>query len=126
VTGEAGMLKLFTGLIRIPDVAFITWDRLPDRRVPEQPIAAVAPELAVEVISKGNTVKEMDRKLQEYFAAGAGAVWMVYPKNRTIVVYGQSGQPATLGESDTLHGDGPLAGFSLSISDLFAELDRQG
>src|SRR5215475_9717656 len=29
VTGEAGMMRLMAGLVRIPDVAFISWTRLP-------------------------------------------------------------------------------------------------
>src|SRR4051812_37008697 len=27
VSGEAGMMRLFPGLVRIPDVAFTSWDR---------------------------------------------------------------------------------------------------
>jgi Uma2 family endonuclease len=69
VTGEAGMMRLMTGLVRIPDVAFISWDRLPNRRVPTEPLPDVAPNLAVEVLSTSNTPREMVRKRQEYFAA---------------------------------------------------------
>jgi Uma2 family endonuclease len=32
VTGEQGMLRLSPGLVRIPDVAFASWDRFPERR----------------------------------------------------------------------------------------------
>jgi Putative restriction endonuclease len=37
VTDEAGMVRLASGLVRIPDVAFVSWDRLPNRRVPSDP-----------------------------------------------------------------------------------------
>ena len=80
VTGEAGMVWLASGLVRIPDVAFVSWDRLPNRRVPSDPIPAVAPDLAVEVLSAGNTPGEMARKRQEYFAAGVRLVWLVDPR----------------------------------------------
>src|ERR1700675_2673491 len=61
VTGEAGMMRLMAGLVRIPDVAFISWGRLPNRRVPTEPIPDLAPDLAVEVLSVGNTPGEMAR-----------------------------------------------------------------
>jgi len=32
VAGEAGAMRLFGGLIRIPDVSFTSWDRIPDSR----------------------------------------------------------------------------------------------
>jgi hypothetical protein len=34
VTAPDGMMRLAAGLVRIPDVAFIAWDRFPNRRVP--------------------------------------------------------------------------------------------
>src|SRR4051794_41546591 len=38
VSGEAGMMRLMAGLVRVPDVAFVCWDRLPGRRIPAEPI----------------------------------------------------------------------------------------
>ena len=48
VTGEAGMMRLMAGLVRIPDVAFISWTRLPHQCVPTEPVPDLAPDLAVE------------------------------------------------------------------------------
>jgi Uma2 family endonuclease len=45
VIGEAGMVRLASGLVRMPDVAFVSWDRLPNRRIPSDPIPALAPDL---------------------------------------------------------------------------------
>src|SRR5207249_3965907 len=69
VTGAEGMVWLSPGLVRIPDVAYISWDRIPGRKVPAEPIPHLAPDMAVEVLSEGNTAEEMARKLREYFAA---------------------------------------------------------
>ncbi len=70
VTGEAGMIRLASGLVRIPDVAYIAWDCLPNRRLPVEPVPDLAPNLVIEVLSQGNTASEMARKRQEYFDAG--------------------------------------------------------
>src|SRR5947209_289649 len=51
VLGGDGMLRLFPGRVRIPDVSFISWERLPGGELPDKPIAPLAPDLAVEVLS---------------------------------------------------------------------------
>src|SRR6185503_2871134 len=84
VLGEAGTLKLLQKLVRIPDVSFTRWDRLPGRKVPDDPIPDLAPDLYVEVLSKTNTRLEMERKLKEYFLAGVLLVWFIDPRNRTV------------------------------------------
>ena len=126
VTGEAGMMRLAPGLVRIPDVAFISWERLPGRRVPAEPIPDLAPDLAVEVLSESNTEGEMARKRHEYFGAGVQLVWIVDPTSRTVAVYNTPDQSTVLQETQTLEGGTVLPGFALPLQDLFAELDQQG
>jgi Uma2 family endonuclease len=82
VSAPDGTMRLFPGLVRIPDVAFISWDRFHSRRQPAEPIPDVAPNLAIEVLSRSNTPGEMDRKREEYFAAGVLLVWEVDPEDR--------------------------------------------
>ncbi|HEU5118869.1 MAG TPA: Uma2 family endonuclease [Isosphaeraceae bacterium] len=118
--GPDGTLKLTTGLIRIPDVSFVSWDRLPNRQPPKGPIPHLALDLAVEVISQGNTRAEMDRKLLEYFDAGTRLVWFVYPKTRTVRVYTSPRDSAVLTADDHLDGGDVLPGFSVSVNELFA------
>src|SRR5262249_42727984 len=67
VLGEAGILRLEKGLVRIPDVSFLPWANVPAEEIDlAEPIATLVPDLAVEVISKSNTPAEIDRKLKEY------------------------------------------------------------
>lgn len=124
VTGEAGMMRLMAGLVRSPDVAFVSWNRIPGRCIPTQSVPHLAPDLAVEVLSKSNTVKEMERKRGEYFQAGVTLVWIVDPDTRTVAVYTSPDIFTTLHELDTLDGGLVLPGFSLPLAELFAELDR--
>lgn len=126
VTGADGMLRLAPGLVRIPDVAFISWERLPGRCVPAEPIPGLVPDLVVEVLSEGNTEAEMNRKRREYFAAGVRLAWFVEPVARTVAVYTAVDQCTLLHAEQTLDGGTVLPGFSVSLQELFAELDRQG
>jgi Uma2 family endonuclease len=126
VSGESGMMSLVPGQVRIPDVAFASWKRFPDRKMPKEPIPSLVPDLAIEVLSESNTKREMARKYREYFQAGVQLVWEVDPKNRTVEVFTAADQSTRLNENQTLDGGNVLPGFTLSLSQLFGELDRQG
>jgi Uma2 family endonuclease len=122
--GADGMMKLFPGLVRIPDAAFISWARYPKRKRRRGEIPRVVPDLVVEVLSAGNTPKEMRRKLDDYFRAGARLVWYVDPKRRTVRVYTARDQSVLLREDQTLDGGDVLPGFSLSIRAWFTSAER--
>ncbi len=124
VAGADGMMKLAAGLVRIPDVSFVSWSRLPDGVVPRVPIPRLSPDLAVEVLSEGNTEAEMKRKVGEYFAAGARQVWLVHTDPRAVEVFSAPDRSARFGESDTLEGGDILPGFTLSIRDWFERVER--
>jgi Uma2 family endonuclease len=117
--GEQGMMKLMPGLVRAPDVSFVSWTQIPDRGVRRRPIPAVYPDLAVEILSKGNTRREMARKRKEYFLAGTRLVWQVNPRRRTVDVYTAPDAFTTRTESDTLDGGDVLPGFALPVRDMF-------
>jgi Uma2 family endonuclease len=122
VAGADAMIRLFPGMIRLPDACFIAWDRLPGRRLPAAPIADVVPDLAVEVLSRGNTPEEMDRKLHDYFTAGVRLVWYVDPPSRSVRVYRSVDDQRIV--TDTLDGGDVLPGFQLKLTDLFENLDK--
>ena len=126
LTGEAGMMRLVPGLVRVPDLAFASWDRIPGRRRPTGPIAGFAPDLAVEVLSRGNTKAEMARKRAEYFASGVRLVWEVDPIARIVTVFEAPDRSLVLDESQVLDGGDVLPGFALPLANLFGELDRHG
>lgn len=122
VLGADGALRILPGQVRVPDVCFLRWERFPGGRLPESPIPIAAPDLAVEVLSEGNTESEMQRKLHDYFAAGTVLVWYVDLRTRTVAVFTSADRCTVLHETDTLTGGGILPGFALPLVNLFAEL----
>ncbi len=126
VSGADGSVRLVAGLVRIPDIAFASWDRLPGRRRPTSPIPDIVPELVVEILSASNTRAEMARKRDEYFRTGVLLVWEVDPQARTVTVYTGPDQSTILCSTEVLDGGTVLPGFTLPLTDLFGELDRQG
>jgi Uma2 family endonuclease len=124
VTGPDGMIQLASGLVRIPDVSFTSWARIPGGRRPNVAVPSLVPNLAVEILSQSNTASEMEAKRRDYFSAGVDLVWQVDPNTRTVAVY-TANDCTMLSESDVLDGGSVLPGFTLPLSELFAELDRQ-
>jgi Uma2 family endonuclease len=125
VAGEAGMMRLMPRLVRIPDISFIGWDRLPDREVPDKSVPHLVPDLAVEVLSEGNTAKEMKRKLRDYFRAGVKLVWFVDAASRTVQVFTASDQSVVLTEAGTLDGGDVLPGLALPVKEVFAGVPHE-
>lgn len=124
VLGADGPLRLLPNQVRIPDVSFIRWERFPGGRLPATPVFAVVPDLAVEVLSEGNTPAEMERKLRDYFQAGVRLVWYVDPQSRSVHVYTAPDRSSRVHEDQMLDGDEVLPGFQLSLHELFARAER--
>ena len=120
VAGADGMMRLASGLVRIPDVSFVSWGQLPGRRVPRVPIADLAPDLAVEVISPSNTAREMERKLRDFIDAGVRLIWYVYPEPQEVHVYTAERHDVLTIEQGLSGGD-VLPGFVLPLRRLFEE-----
>ena len=122
VLGADGMARLNPGLIRIPDVSFISWKHFPNRKVPAVPMLDLAPDLAVEVLSPSNTREEMERKLHDYFEAGVALVWYVDPADRTVQVFHGPDESAVLGGHEVLSGESVLPGLELPLPKIFERL----
>ena len=126
VTGVDGPMQIMPDHVRIPDGAFTSWDRFPERMRTIDPVPELVPDLAVEVLSPANTQDEMCLKRQDYFAAGVLLVWEIDIQKRTVDVYSPDGSVVTLTSAETLDGGEALPGFSLPLATYFAELDRHG
>ena len=103
-----------------PDVLFVQEDRLEiisDKRV------IGAPDLVVEVLSAGNTKKEMNYKKFVYETAGVREYWFINPEKQTLTQYENVGQEFirlhVLTKQDTLHSIA-VNGFSLAVGEVFA------
>jgi Uma2 family endonuclease len=120
ISGPDGMMRLFSGRIRLPDVAFVAFTSLPGGKVPTKRVPNLAPDLAVEVLSESNTRAEIDQKLKEYFESGTRLAWVIDPPSRTVAVYLLPQQPDhVLGSNESLDGGPVLPGFAMPIVQLF-------
>ena len=103
---------------RMPDVSFITQERVPTKLDEE---LSIAPDLAVEVVSKNDTVFEVEVKVKQYQQAGVKLIWIVYPFSQTVEVYRLNDKIGSqrFGGDGGLEGGEVLPGFKLAVSSIF-------
>jgi Uma2 family endonuclease len=101
-----------------PDVAFVRRERIEQTGI-QKGFREGAPDLAVEVVSPGDTAKQVAEKSGEWLAAGALAVWVVNPKKRTVTVHRPAGEVVILTERDELDGGEVVPGFRCKVSEIF-------
>jgi Uma2 family endonuclease len=123
--GADAPFRLRLGLIRIPDLSFISWERIPGDEFPDDAIAGLIPDLAVEVLSESNTEAEIELKLDEYFRAGVRLAWIVDPKRLTATIYTSRSRSRLIGPDGELLGGKVLPDFRLRLRDVFAATRRR-
>jgi len=102
-----------------PDVAFVRKSRIPPEGVPRGYWLG-PPDLAIEIISPGDTLKEAKEKAEKWLAAGALMVWTLIPRKRSVMVHRPGLAPVTLTEDEISKGEGVVPGFRCRVADLFA------
>jgi Uma2 family endonuclease len=123
VMDSSTAFKMKNGNKRSPDASFFAKERL--QGLTELPTGFLegAPDLAVEVLSPGNTTDEIDTKIAEYFENGTRLVWVINSTQQYVLVYRSGQEPDRLLKSvDSLDGEEVIPGFSLAIADLFQPL----
>lgn len=113
-----GQLKIRCDAIRVPDVSFISKERVLNSDFGRQNIASMSPNLAVEVISTSNSRREMDSKLKEYFATGSEEVWYVYPKTHELHQF-TSAETQQVWRSAATLTTRLLPGLELKLAEIF-------
>ena len=123
-TGAGGVYAAETGFklasdpdtVRAPDIAFVTRERLPPPNTTGYP--ALAPDLAVQVLSPGDRPGEVLAKVADWLSAGTRLVWVVDPERRLARVYRHDGSEAIVTAEGALDGEDVLPGFSCSLASI--------
>jgi len=116
---ETGFLiKTDPDTVRAPDIAFVRIERI-EQGPGVKGYRVGAPDLAVEVVSPGDTVSEVEEKVAEWLEGGARMVWVVSPKLHTVTVYRSLTNIVTLTGKDKLDGGDVVPGFQMNVAEIF-------
>ncbi|MFO0889838.1 MAG: Uma2 family endonuclease [Isosphaeraceae bacterium] len=107
------------GRLRRADVSFIAAARYSVAQLSREGQVSIAPDLAVEVISPGDEVSELNRKLSDYRRAHVRLVWVIDPEARIVDVHALDGTLARLREGDELSGGDVIPGFRCPVAAVF-------
>ncbi len=89
VFGLLTVVRLGDGLLRLPDVLFVSSGR-PGALTRDY--VAGGPDFVIEVLSQGGRRRDLEEKAGEYEAAGVAEYWAVDPARREVVVHRLAGE----------------------------------
>jgi Uma2 family endonuclease len=111
----------------VPDVAYNTKASLDELGPSASQMPPRAPNVAVEILSEGDSERSLMWKVRAYLAAGTRVIFIVDPPNRTVIAYDR--RFVSIGEYNAMRfGPGhvvthPLMpGFAFSVDAMFADL----
>jgi len=101
-----------------PDLSFISQERLKE-------IGEVTgywegpPDLVVEVLSPGDRLGKVNKKIERWFRFGTKQLWVVDQKHSTVTVYRSPSDTTTFSGSDYLESPDLFPGFRISLDRIF-------
>lgn len=100
---------------RLPDVSFSTTEREIVRQgsVPEMP------DLAVEIKSPSDTIRDLRQTADYYLAHGSKSVWLVFPHQRIVEIYRHDADIQILNDNDKIVDEELFPDYELAVSDIF-------
>jgi len=123
--GADAAIKLEDGQVRMPDLCFVSRERVARAQPRRGAVPALVPNLAVEVVSESNTDHEMQRKIRDYFSAGVECVWLIDRQTRSARTYSAADRCETITSDGRLDAGPVLPGFVVSLAELFQRADEQ-
>lgn len=104
--------------LRQPDVAFVRIERTV-RAAPDEYLRG-APDLAIEIVSPSDSMADIDRKVEQYLAAGSTLVWVVMPKYERIRIFRADGTSTVRHRGELLDAPELFSGWSMPVEQVFA------
>lgn len=121
VTDSNGGYLLPNGAMRVPDVAWISHDRLNKTTAAEQKkFLSSCPEFVIELKSNSDRKVELEGKMNEWIENGAKLAWLIDPESKITSVFGFETSQFDVKFSENLTGLAILPDFKVCLEDLFS------
>ncbi len=107
----------------VPDISFFARGRIPKgkdgKRVDD---VFLAPDLAIEIISRGQTIKNLTARMTWCVQNGVRLAWLIQPTRSRVFVFQPDRATKILESGEALSGEDVLPGFALSLDEMFGWL----
>ena len=126
VFDSSTVFVLPNGARRSPDASWIRLDRWNQLTQQQQDgFPPIAPDFVIELVSpsdlKNQRYEDLQAKMQEYTNNGVRLGWLIEPFAKTVEIYRPQSLVEILNNPQTLSGEEVLSGFSLDLTDIFAD-----
>jgi len=105
-------------MMRKPDVSFVPFSKMPAGEDPDGDFR-LAPDLAVDVVSPGDSYGSVEQKVFDYRQAGVKLIWIVSPPTKTVLIRRLDGSCSEVDVRGTLSGEDVVPGFECAVAELF-------
>jgi Uma2 family endonuclease len=106
--------------VRGPDVAFVAQARVDAVGVPDG-FWPGPPDVAIEVVSPGDSYSDLQEKALEWLTADTRLVLVVDPRRRTVTAYRSPDRIVELSTGQLLDASDGVPGWSIPVEELFGD-----
>lgn len=111
------------GAARSPDASWVLRSRIEAlTRQQKRKFLPVCPDFVVELTSPSDRLKQVKAKMLEWMDNGVQLGWLLDADRKTAYIYRPSQEPEKVPHPRKLVGEGPVAGFVLDLTDIWAGL----
>jgi Uma2 family endonuclease len=123
VFDSSGYFTLPNGAVRSPDASWVLKSRLEKlSRKQKRHFLPLCPDFVIELKSPSDRLKILETKMVEWMENGASLGWLINPDRRTVTIYRPGREPEKLVNPDEVVGEGPVVGFCLELTEIWAGL----
>jgi Uma2 family endonuclease len=112
------ILRQNPDLIRGPDQAFVTAARIKANPEPATGFWPIAPDLAIEIVSPGNSADDINDKVNDYLEYGVRLIWVIYPRRKQAHVFRPDRLMRVVNSDGKLEGEDVVPGFEVTLSQI--------
>jgi len=108
------------GADRSPDASWVRRERLEALNPDPEKFLPMAPDFVVELRSATDSLKTLQRKMQEYIDCGVRLGWLIDPQNQQVEIYCLGQDVEVLECPTSLSGEDVLPGFVLDLTEILS------
>jgi Uma2 family endonuclease len=117
---SSSLFSLPNGAKRSPDLCWIRkerWEALTEKE--QERFSPICPDFVVELRSPSDSLKRLQKKMEEYMENGVQLGWLIDPLKKKVYVYHPRLAAEILDDPQTVSGEPVLPGFTLDVRTLW-------